>query len=512
MNKRNFLIFIGFCLVIVFMSSISGALNVSLSDQGTNVSDKSTGVRLSSGNLTIEIHDSLVGGNLIHNETFVGAIVGGAWNVMIGENASNVLQLEFGKIYYKDYAINNQDLNFTDYQGNNVGRQFFYSPLGDIGGEDINKSANLTIAGLNVTGNITVSGNVTASSGLFDWLGSLINRITTLFVEGIDFTGNINGSGNITTTGRVGIGVSAPAYKLEIADVENALNVSSVLYVNGTSGRVGIGKNATNPRYLLDVGKDTTYGGLAVADNGLVAVNWMNFNKLLIGGYIQISGSVYTMGIYPNPISANYPIFQIRGTTAQTGDLTQWLDVDTNVLAGVTSSGGAYFLDNVNITGNVTAENVFLPAYVSSHTNDTIPVASAGVWYNITFDQEVAEFKKRITHNFNDETNDTFTIQDTGTYEITYHLTFEDSQATPLNHVVARVIKNNVELNGFTIEVDTTKQNADLLMHHSDLAELIVGDNLSLQFTSDATTVSLTTHLTYGDHQNTGHITIKRIA
>ena len=49
---------------------------------------------------------------------------------MLGENTSNPLSLEFGKTYYKDYKINGQDLNFTDYQGNIVDRRFFYSPLG----------------------------------------------------------------------------------------------------------------------------------------------------------------------------------------------------------------------------------------------------------------------------------------------------------------------------------------------------------------------------------------------
>ena len=167
---------------------------------------------------------------------------------------------------------------------------------------------------------------------------------------------------------------------------------------------------------------------------------------------------------------------------------------------------------SLNVTGNITAENVFIPAYISSHTNDTIVVSSAGNWMNVTFDHEADEFKKRITHTPNDDTNITFTIQDTGLYEITYTMSFQDSAVVPNSHVVTRVTNNNVELNGFTVEEDLGIQDQDKLLHHSDLVELTVGDEIVLSFTSDDTTVSLTSHLTYGIHKNTGHLTIKRVA
>ena len=167
---------------------------------------------------------------------------------------------------------------------------------------------------------------------------------------------------------------------------------------------------------------------------------------------------------------------------------------------------------SVNITGNLTAENVHLPVYISSHTNNTIAVASAGVWYNVTFDQGEDEFKKRITHTTNDNTNTTFTIQDTGIYEITYTMSFQDSAVVPTSHIVIRVTKDNVELNGFTIEEDLGIKDQDKTLHHSDLVGLVAGEKIVLSFTSDDTTVSLTSHLTYGIHKNTAHLTIKRIA
>lgn len=196
-------------------------------------------------------------------------------------------------------------------------------------------------------------------------------------------------------------------------------------------------------------------------------------------------------------------------------DFTNIVRVGNNGTAFVINStavGSTIIPSDLEVVGNITGENVFLPAYVSAHTNNEIAVAVAGVFYNVTFDQEEAEFKKRITHTAADNTNITFTIEDTGTYEITYTMVFEDSAASPNAHVVSAVFKNNAELNGFTIEKDSSKQNSDFGLHHSDLVDLTTGDEINLRFTSDDTTVSLTTHLTFGVHQNTGHLTIKRIA
>ncbi|MEA3329807.1 MAG: hypothetical protein U9Q06_03620, partial [Nanoarchaeota archaeon] len=151
---------------IFLLTIISATLNVSLSDQGTGVINKTSGDRINDGDLTVLIYDSLTGGNLIYNETFVNSIQNGSWNVMLGENATNNLSLEYGKRYYKDYQINGEDSSFTNREGNSVTRQFFYSPLGDISEEDISGSTNITTTGW--------------FKGLFNWI---INSVSTNYLS-----------------------------------------------------------------------------------------------------------------------------------------------------------------------------------------------------------------------------------------------------------------------------------------------------------------------------------------
>jgi|GEM_PF-1766525 len=120
--KRNIL----FSVLILFFLCIysSGSLSVSISDQGTDVRD--SGVLVESANLTIEFWDAASGGNVIYNTTFTDAIVNGSWNLNLD------VSLEYGKDYYKDYKINSVDLDFDGSE-----RLMWYSPLGDISGEDV---------------------------------------------------------------------------------------------------------------------------------------------------------------------------------------------------------------------------------------------------------------------------------------------------------------------------------------------------------------------------------------
>ena len=210
---------VGIIFILVVLSSMSfatAALNVQLSDQGTGVSYYN-GTLVNSGDLTVLIYDSSVGGNLIYSETFSGAILNGSWNVMLGSGDVD-LPLEFGGVYYKDYIILGEDAQFD---GND--RQAFYSPLGDIDQDDINPASNITV-----------------NSGFFSWIGSLVSRITNIWANRL----NVDEA-------------------IEFVDANHTLtaNDTSIYYYDGSSYH------------------DLTSGDGSISGGNITDVNCINFNS-----------------------------------------------------------------------------------------------------------------------------------------------------------------------------------------------------------------------------------------
>jgi pectin methylesterase-like acyl-CoA thioesterase len=119
-------------ICFLFLISSMGVFGATLSDQGTDVRYKSTGYLVDSGDITISIWDSISGGTNIFNYTYSNAIINGSWNVMIGEAPSPDLSLNFNTLYYKDYSIDGEDIDFINGLGATVERQVFESPLGTI--------------------------------------------------------------------------------------------------------------------------------------------------------------------------------------------------------------------------------------------------------------------------------------------------------------------------------------------------------------------------------------------
>ncbi len=158
--------------------------------------------------------------------------------------------------------------------------------------------------------------------------------------------------------------------------------------------------------------------------------------------------------------------------------------------------------DKLEVIGNITADNVFLPQYISPHTNETIPVLGANEWTNITFNQEETGIKLGITHTYNDITNHTFTINADGIYYLSYNMDVIDTSASAtVIDVAGRVIYvNGTEVIDSVFETDITRQEAETELAHEFLARLILGEQVVFQFIATDADVEMSTHGTFGDH------------
>ena len=175
-----------------------------------------------------------------------------------------------------------------------------------------------------------------------------------------------------------------------------------------------------------------------------------------------------------------------------------------------------YNLNNINnliANGNITGENVFIPANIFLHTDDSKNVASAGVWYNITWTHNTDIIKFNMNHTYNDNTNDTVLPYDTGTFEMKFHGRFNDTAANPTSYAIMRVIVNGNEVHGSVSCTPTTKQNNHVIvsspLFHVDL---VAGDEIKVQFTAPVTTISMEPcSSSYIDHSDSASFTLKRI-
>lgn len=140
------------------------------------------------------------------------------------------------------------------------------------------------------------------------WQQGVYSVIDARNTGGMQFRASGSTKMAIEAGGNVGIGTTTPAYALEVKKVDNALNVSGVLYVNGTSGSVGVG--------------NTTFS------NG----------KFEIVGNVS-NGELLTLisdtGNETSPFGATVDLFAIYHRNSSDGTLQKLFEIDKNAAANV---------------------------------------------------------------------------------------------------------------------------------------------------------------------------------
>ncbi|MBI2042777.1 tail fiber domain-containing protein [Candidatus Pacearchaeota archaeon] len=362
--------------LVLAINLISASLNVALSDQGSNVKTKSTGALVASGDLEVTIYDDPAAGNLIYNETFTNAISNGTWNIMLGEGT--VLPLEFGKTYWRDYKIKGEDVDFTLYNLTVVERRIFYSPLGDISGEDINQSANLIVRGINATslevnggwesnGVSIRNGNIFAQTGYFYNITglnvSILNVNGSILPNVFDDTFDIGNSSlrwrdlwlsrNLNVSGTATIGI-IKAYDWS--------NISHSLLYNHTLSTFNAFNSTWDNRYLIaDVS--------TALSNNITSVNiTRNIQNLINDTMLRLSSLNVTGDSYlgriiisADNISSNN-FLSANSTSTFSGNMTfrnysdEFMRITGEGKIGIGTTSPTHLLNvfgNSNLSGNV---------------------------------------------------------------------------------------------------------------------------------------------------------------
>jgi len=170
-----------FVFVLLAFSFSVSAIDDLISLQG-NVQQGT--VNLASGNLTVYIYDAIAGGNLVWNSTldstgqYNNSIVSGKYDVMLGNSSTNVLNLEYGQLYYVEMYVNSEKFSFGGSD-----RQILQSSVGQINASFINPG-QINVTHLN--GNITFS-YITGGENV------VFSNTSTTFTDGNNLTLGVGG-------------------------------------------------------------------------------------------------------------------------------------------------------------------------------------------------------------------------------------------------------------------------------------------------------------------------------
>jgi len=300
-NKKGVLVLVVALGVLLFMNHVLAGQMMALQGNVKN----SSGGDLTSGDLTVEIWDSLSGGSMIYNSTTVynSNVTNGRYDIMLGEYTT--LNLNYGANYYMAVAVDSEPLSFDG-----AARRRFQPTIGNI------NSSFLNLTTIDTTGNITSGGWF---KGLFNWTvlnnwlsfdGATLNfnetklndTVDNRFLQGknsifsnLNVTGIANFGGTWLNGGTTIDGGSIFAQTLYVYNV-TSLNVDS-LKINGS---MSPGVNGTfNNTFDLGI------SGTNVWRYGYFGTDVYVGSKSITQDYVPYSGAVANLDMGAYNVSLN---------------------------------------------------------------------------------------------------------------------------------------------------------------------------------------------------------------
>ncbi len=327
---------------------------------------------------------------------------------------------------------------------------------------------------VDTTGSLNVGTIDTATAGHFkaEPVNGLFKTIRGIFIEAFVTTGMVTGGANTV-------------YGLYISDLTGVPS-------NAVSGNI--------PSVVHSVFIEAMDGDNRGADMG---------NFVFEGGSFQTGHLVFS-GLSGSHLFSNSTdsSFRISGSGLTGPDDYDLLIKDTH----------ATFSGALNVTDNIIASNVFLPVYLFTHSNITIPVRGASLWTNVSFPLDFVgepdwDIKLGLQHSRSDDRNHTIFINVSGIYEFNYDMDVENTGGAAAIDVAARVIYDNgTEVSGSVFEIDLAVQSEEHELSHDFLLRLEANDAIVLQFIATDADVELSTHSTFGVQPESVSITMKKIA
>ena len=230
----------------------------------------------------------------------------------------------------------------------------------------INQIDGFNLSGINITlnssYNLNIRGNLTASTGLFSWLGSLLNRITELFVQDINFNGTINGSGNIITTGNISIDhinatdwTNVTITEIQISDLQSYILTANEGNLNVNSSDFWDNFNVPDDIVYSDLYTNFWDADVDLGNYNLTNLNWLEATTLNITGTSYLGDLVITA----DNITVNNII-------SKDGNISFWNSTKSEIVrftdegrVGIgTASPGALLDIDISGGGTATALNI----------------------------------------------------------------------------------------------------------------------------------------------------------